>query len=73
MKNIQKPNWTPIELHNNCERWKALMNETEDHDDCICNKCMECFGLGEFMELFSEEEHVSAVNAANELYYQEAK
>lgn len=61
MKN-QKANWTPLELNEKYLRWEELTHETEAHyDDCLCDLCLECFGLNKQMEMFSEDEHVSAV------------
>ncbi len=62
---IEKPNWTLLELSEKTNRHRELLYEVMDHDDdCQCNRCMECFGLGELVSLFSEDEHVAAIIAA---------
>lgn len=63
---MKKPNWTPVELDENYLRWRNLIDETGSHDaQCQCNRCMECFGLGELLNLFDEDEKVTAVIESN--------
>lgn len=63
---IQKPAWSFTELNKNYERWMRLIDETDSHEpDCQCKLCMECFALGEFLEMFSEDEHAIAVIEIN--------
>lgn len=65
--NIEKPDWTPLELSEKTARHRLLLAQVMDHDDdCQCNRCMECFGLGELTSLFSEDEHTAAVIAARQ-------
>lgn len=66
--NIRKPYWSFAQLNENYQRWVRLIHETESHEpDCQCNACMECFALGEFMDLFTEDEHATAVIETNKL------
>lgn len=66
---IQKPNWTPLELHAKCNRHRDLTEETMEHDfDCQCNGCMELFGLRKLIGLFSRDEIASAVIEANKIH-----
>lgn len=63
---IQKPNWTPADLYAKANRHRQLTDETINHDiDCDCNACMELFGLQTLLELFDEDENVTAVIEAN--------
>lgn len=64
----KKPKWTPIELYQNYQRWESLIHETDSHaPDCQCNRCMECYGLGELLRTFSQDEHAGAVIEANQI------
>ena len=64
--NIQKPNWTPLELFEKQNRNRELMHETDSHQpDCDCNLCIEYFGLSELLQTFTEDEHAGAVIEAN--------
>lgn len=69
MSKIQKPNWTPIELNEKCERHNRLIDQTIDHDhDCQCNSCMELFGLRKLIGKFSRDEIANAVIEANKIH-----
>ncbi len=58
----QKPNWTLKELNEKYLRWVDLIHETESHAiGCHCNLCLEELSLGANLELFSEDEHATAV------------
>lgn len=64
---MEKPNWTYQELNDNYRQWVKLIYGNESHNfDCQCNLCMEEFSLGELMQLFSEDEHATAVIRINQ-------
>jgi len=66
---VKKPNWTPLELIKNYRRWEVLIDQTASHkernSDCLCNLCLECYGLSANLDTFSEEEHVAAIIEEN--------
>lgn len=65
---MNKPNWTNSELLKNSLRWRDLVDITADHGfRCRCNLCLEALGLRANLDLFSEEDMVTAVNEANEV------
>lgn len=65
---IKKPNWSATEIIQNLDRRAELLDLTELHpDQCDCNLCWEYFRLDQFLETFSEEDVVGAVNETNML------
>jgi hypothetical protein len=63
---VEKPNWTPIELNSQMNRWRELMELTEGHNQqCLCNYCLEDYRLFKVLDTFTEDEKAGAVIAAN--------
>lgn len=64
---MNKPNWTNDQLDAAYRRWVDLIHETDSHKvDCACNSCMEEISLDGLLEMFSEDEHATAVIRINQ-------